>query len=66
MVGPTSKEEHSSAMLRLKIAIVLLVGASGGLIAFHGGATPVVLVGAIVGGIILGVLLTWYLSRITR
>ncbi len=66
MVGPISKEERSSAMLRVKIAIVLLVGVSGGLIALHGGATPVVLGGAVVGSLILGVLLTWYLGRITR
>lgn len=66
MVGPVSREERSAAMTRLKIGIVLLVGASGGLIALHGGASPPVLVAAIVGGLVVGALLTWYLTWITR
>ncbi len=66
MVGPISPEERTSAMVRLKIATVLLVGVSGGLIALHSGAMPLVLVGATIGGLLLGVLLTWYLTRILR
>ncbi|GKZ12583.1 MULTISPECIES: hypothetical protein [Haladaptatus] len=66
MVGPMSREERSAAMLRLKIAVVLLVGASGGLIAFHGGASVLGLVAATVGGLVVGALLTWYLSWIVR
>ncbi|MFH5799235.1 hypothetical protein [Haladaptatus sp. CMAA 1911] len=66
MVGPISQEERSAAMTRLKIGVVLLVGASGGLIALHGGGGPVVLVAAVVGGLIVGTLLTWYLTWIVR
>jgi membrane associated rhomboid family serine protease len=66
MVGPISQEERSAAMTRLKIGVVLLVGASGGLIALHGGAGPLVLVAATVGGLVVGGLLMWYLSWIVR
>ncbi|WP_231182708.1 hypothetical protein [Haladaptatus sp. DYF46] len=66
MVGPISQEERSAAMTRLKIAIVLLVGASGGLIALHGGGGPAALVAATAGGLVVGALLTWYLTRIVR
>ncbi len=66
MVAPMSREDRSSAMSRLKIAIVLLVGASGGLIAFQSGANTVGMLAATVSGLLLGVLLTWYLTWIMR
>ncbi|WP_245799975.1 hypothetical protein [Haladaptatus litoreus] len=66
MVTPMSREDRSSAMSRLKIAIVLLVGVSGGLIAFQSGADTVGMLAATVSGLLLGVLLTWYLTWITR
>ncbi|MFB9806218.1 hypothetical protein ACFFQF_13380 [Haladaptatus pallidirubidus] len=61
-----SSEDRSSAMVRLKIAIVLLVGASGGLIAFQSGANTVGMIVATLSGLLLGALLTWYLSWIMR
>ncbi len=66
MVGPMTREDRSAAMSRLKIVIVLLVGASGGLIALQSGADMVGVLAAVVSGLLLGVLLTWYLTWITR
>ncbi len=66
MVGPMTRQDRSSAMARLKIAIVLLVGASGGLIALQTGASVVGLAAAVVSGLVVGVLLMWYLTWITR
>ncbi|WP_266077941.1 hypothetical protein [Haladaptatus caseinilyticus] len=61
-----TRQDRSSAMARLKIAIVLLVGASGGLIALQTGASVVGLAAAVVSGLVVGVLLMWYLTWITR
>ncbi|WP_458205395.1 hypothetical protein [Haladaptatus sp. NG-SE-30] len=66
MVGPISSEERADAMTRLKAVLVLIVGASGGLIALHGGASVVGMLVAVLGGLVVGGLLVWYLSWITR
>ncbi|WP_227374185.1 hypothetical protein [Haladaptatus halobius] len=66
MVGPISSEERTAAMSRLKAAIVLLVGSSGGLIALHAGASAVGMAVAVLSGLVVGGLLVWYLDWITR
>lgn len=66
MVGPMTREDRSKAMSRLKIVIVLLVGASGGLIALQSGADTVGLLAGVASGLVVGALLTWYLTWITR
>ncbi len=66
MVGPPSREEHAAGMARLKIGIVLLVGASGGLIALHGGADVLGVVLATLSALVVGALLTWYLIWIAQ
>lgn len=49
---------------RLRILFVLLVGASGGLVALQADPTPAQLASSVVGALFLGALLTWYLGRI--
>jgi len=55
----------TDAATQLKAAFVLLVGLSGGLIAFQGEASPVVIGAAVLGGIVAGSALLWYLIWIT-
>lgn len=65
MVGPSlSTEEKQVASLRLKAAIVGLVGASAGLMALQVRASLVQTTLFVAGGLILGVLLVAYLVRI--
>lgn len=58
MVGPVSNDERESFTRRLKVGFVVLVGVSAGLITLQGDTGPVVLVGAVVGGLVAGALLT--------
>lgn len=61
MVEPIPDEDREQTMLKLKVGFVLLVGASAGLITLHGNASPVAVLVAVTGGLVLGVLLAWYL-----
>jgi membrane associated rhomboid family serine protease len=61
MVDPISNEDRERTMVRMKVGSVLLVGASAGLITLQGDASIEVALAAIVGGLILGALLVWYL-----
>lgn len=66
MVGPSmSEEDRRVASFRLKAGFVLLVGASGGLVALQVDPTLPQLAGAVVGGLLVGYLLVRYLVRIT-
>lgn len=65
MVGPSlSTEEQREASLRLKAAIVALVGASAGLMALQARASLVQTALFVVGGLVLGWFLVAYLVRI--
>ncbi|WP_435175219.1 hypothetical protein [Halorussus sp. AFM4] len=64
MVGPPSREEKREAMNRLKAAIVVLVGASAGLITLSGGGSLLQVGVAIVAGLVVGAVLLAYLVRI--
>ncbi|WP_117595072.1 hypothetical protein [Haloprofundus halophilus] len=67
MVGPSlSDDERDAASFRLKLFFVLLVGASGGLIALQVDPTPVELALSILGGLLLGWLLLVFLVRSFR
>lgn len=57
MVGPLSGEERDAFAVKLKIALVAVVAASGGLMAIHGGASFPVVAAAVLGGAVAGVLL---------
>jgi energy-converting hydrogenase Eha subunit A len=59
VVGPVSDEERSDAVVRIKIAIVLFVGLSAGLITLQGDV-PLWQSGvAVVVGLLTGVLLVY-------
>jgi len=64
MVGPSMTDaERDVASRRLKIGFVALVAVSGGLIAIQaGGSLPIVAAG-VVGGLVLGAALLWFLLR---
>ena len=62
MVGPITDEQRSAAMTRLKVGVVALVAASGALVALHGGAGPLGIATALVLGLVVGAVLTWYIS----
>ncbi|WP_336133737.1 hypothetical protein [Natronomonas amylolytica] len=61
MTGPISREERAKTMRWVKLVFVLLVGVSAGLITSQGDASLEIVVGAIVGGLLLGIALVWYL-----
>jgi hypothetical protein len=64
MVGPSlSDEERDAANTRLKVGFVLLVAASGGLVALQAGGSLDQLLGGIVGGLAVGLVLLWFLVR---
>lgn len=59
--GPSRSRTQPNAADQLKIVFVLLVGLSGGLIAVQSDASLVVIGGAMLGGIVAGGALLWYL-----
>lgn len=65
MVGPPTPEQRAISGRRLKVAVVVLVGGSAGLIALQGGGSLLAVLVAIVAGLALGWLLVWYLVRIS-
>jgi len=65
MVGPSvSDDERRTLSARLRVGFVLLVGASGGLVALQAGAGPVAILLGAAGGTVVGLALVVYLSRI--
>lgn len=64
MVGPPSNDEKRAGMARLRLGVVVLVGASAGLIAFSGGGSVLEVGVAIVAGLVVGVVLFAYLVHI--
>ena len=67
MVGPsTSDDERRTAALRFKAGFVLLVGLSGGLVAFSVGASTSEVAAVVVAGLLVGAALTWWLVRSYR
>ena len=57
MVDPISDEERSEFALKVKVAVVLLVGGSAGLVAVANGASLVLAGGAVLAGLAVGVVL---------
>jgi hypothetical protein len=67
MVGPSfTDDERRLANTRLKVGFVLLVGFSSGLVALQAGGTTTQLAGAVVGGILLGVVLLYFVLKTAR
>lgn len=65
MSGPSTTEAEREALSRrLQVGFVVLVAASGALVAVQAGADPVLIgVGGLAGGIV-GAVLAWYLWAI--
>ena len=61
MVDPISNDERARTLLWVKLATVLLVGLSAGLIAIQGDAPFEIILGAVGGGALVGAALVWYL-----
>ncbi|MGM0592045.1 MAG: hypothetical protein ACQETI_10545 [Halobacteriota archaeon] len=67
MVGPSlDEDERRLANTRLKAGFVVLVGGSAGLIAIQGGATLVDVAVVTLAGLVIGLLLMLFLSRVGR
>jgi|APHM01.1.fsa_nt_gi hypothetical protein len=62
MVGPVSNEERDAFTRKLKVGFVVLVGLSAGLITLQGDPSVVVFVGAVLGGLAIGAVLTWFIA----
>ena len=66
MVGPMSDEDRRAGSQRLYAGFVVLVGASAGMMALSGGATLVQAAAIVLGGLVVGACLMWYLLRMGR
>jgi len=67
MVGPSmTDDERRSANRRLQAGFVLFVGVSGGLVALRAGGTAVQLAAGLAGGLVVGLVMLWFLRRWTR
>ena len=66
MVGPSLSEAERDQRLRaIKTGFVLVVGLSGGLVALSGDASLELVAASIAGGLLVGIGLVWYLTRIS-
>lgn len=63
MVEPVSNEERSAFALKVKLALSGLVGVSAGLIALQAGASLPVVGAAMLGGLVIGAALIWFVFR---
>jgi NhaP-type Na+/H+ or K+/H+ antiporter len=64
MVEPMSREERDAGNRKIKLGFLLLVAVSPPLITLLGDPTLVQLAVATGGGLLLGLLLVWYLGRL--
>jgi hypothetical protein len=60
MVGPISDEERSSFTLKVKLGLTVLIGISAGLVTLQGDATLPIIAGAVLGGMVVGGALVWF------
>jgi len=64
MVGPSiSEEEREATNLRLKAGMVVLIGASGGLVSLQADPTPFQVAVAVGVSLLVGLVLTWFVVR---
>jgi hypothetical protein len=67
MVGSSmTDDERRLASTRLKVAFVLLVAVSSGLVAVQAGGTALQLAAAVGGGLVLGIVLLFFVLRTAR
>lgn len=64
MVGPSfTDDDRQRTARRLQLGFVLLVGASGALVAYQGGADGTVVAASFGGSLVVGAVLTWFVAR---
>ena len=66
MVEPMSEAERDAGNRRIKAAILLIVAVSPPLISLQFDPSAVELLAALGGGIVLGLIIVWYLGRLGR
>ncbi len=66
MMGSRPDDDPVEGLGRLKAGFVVLVGLSGGMIAVQGGASLLVVALSIVGGLLVGGALLWYLLWVVQ
>ncbi|QAU13631.1 hypothetical protein EKH57_13400 [Halorubrum sp. BOL3-1] len=64
MVGPISEAERDSGNRKIKLALLAIVTVSPALLALQFGPSPVELLAALGGGLLLGAAVVWYLGRL--
>jgi len=64
VVGPMSETERDAGNRKIKVGFLVLVAVSPPLIALQWNPTPLQLLAALGGGVLLGGLLVWYLGRL--
>lgn len=60
MVDPIDSDERRSFETRVKIGFTVLIGLSAGLITLQGDPSPLIVVGAILAGMLVGAPLVWF------
>lgn len=63
MVSPMSESDRNSGNLKLKLLFVVLVTSSAGLVALQADANAGQLLAAVGGGVVVSIVLLWYLLR---
>ena len=66
MVEPMSETERDAGNRRIKAVILLVVAVSPPLISLQFDPSAVELLAALGGGIVLGLIIVWYLARLGR
>lgn len=64
MVGPMPDAERDAGNRKIKAAFLLLIGVSPPLIAMQFDPSPIELLAAFGGGLVLGLVVVWYLGRL--
>ncbi|VTT86403.1 hypothetical protein DM2_2441 [Halorubrum sp. DM2] len=64
MVGPISEAERDAGNRKIKLVLLAIVTVSPPLIALQFDPSPVQLLAALGGGLLLGLAVVWYLGRL--
>mgnify|MGYP000161424867 CR=1 FL=1 len=64
MVGPISESERDAGNRKIRIALLAIVTASPPLLALQLDPSPLQLLAALGGGLLVGLVVVWYLGRL--
>jgi membrane protein YqaA with SNARE-associated domain len=64
VVGPISEAERDAGNRKIKLVLLAVVAVSPPLIALQLNPSPTQLVAALGGGVLLGLVVVWYLGRL--